>query len=253
MTPGASALPRVLLVEDDASIRRLVGMALEDEALLLQHCVDVEEAVAVLSQAPVQLLIADLMLPGRSGFDLLEMLQAQPALRGPARLAVFSAGLTPERRERLRSLGVSRCFDKPIAVKVLVDGVRGLLGPPEPVPTGEPLADVADPFAGDEGLRQAFLETCLQQWPLDRVAGDEALAAQDWARLQRVAHSLKGSLRLLGEDAMAEAALVLERQCAATGGAQEIAVQWRDVAQRLALHAQKVAETSCASSSKVSY
>lgn len=239
------APPRVLLVEDDAAIRRLVSLALEDEALALGMCTDVEEALALLAAGPVQLIITDLMLPGRSGFELLQILQVQPALRGAARLAAFSAGLTAERRARLRSLGVIHCFDKPIAVRDLVDGVRALLAPGEPVLETLPAPLPEDPFGGDSSLRNAFVQTCLQQWPQDLEAGDAALAAHDVGRLQRVAHNLKGSLRLLSAGAEADLALALERLCAAGGGVMvDAALPWATLAQAVRDLASKVANSS---------
>lgn len=240
---GASTA-RVLLVEDDPAICRLVSLALEDEALTLETRGDVEQALQVLAAGPVDLVITDLMLPGRSGFDLLEALQAEPALRGAARLAAFSAGLNPERRERLRALGVSGCFDKPIAVQDLVRGVKSLLQSEQttaPVPAP---AALEDPFAGDEALRRAFELSCVQQWPRDLLEGDAAVLAQDVGRLHRLAHTLKGSLRLLGAQAEAELALALERQCAPGAWRADLPLAWGELACAVRAHAHKVAATN---------
>jgi CheY-like chemotaxis protein len=85
--------PRVVCVDDDASIRRFVELALEDLPVELLTCADATTARELLRQGPVALLITDLMMPGESGFELLASLMADPALRGGALLAVFSAGL----------------------------------------------------------------------------------------------------------------------------------------------------------------
>ncbi len=204
------ALPRVLLVDDDAAIRRLVALALEDEAVQLISCADGEEALAVLSQAPVELLITDLMMPGLSGFELLERLRDDPALRGQARLVAFSAGINAQRAELLKALGVETLLDKPVSIARLLDCVRRC------VPSADAAAPGALPagFGGDQALYQAFLEACLAQYPQDLLDGDAALRRGDTGALCRVAHNLKGSLRTLGLEEMALLAWQVEQGAA---------------------------------------
>lgn len=119
-----AALPRVLLVEDDATLRRFVAMALEDMPIDLVQCDAVAPALALLAQDPFVLVLTDLMMPGESGFDLLEHLHRTPALRGRARVAVLSAGLTPEVREQLADMEVWRMLSKPVSVGTLVACVQ---------------------------------------------------------------------------------------------------------------------------------
>ncbi len=211
--------PRMLLVDDDAAIRRLVSLSLEDQPLELVCCANGEAALAELARQPVQLLITDLMMPGLNGFALLERLRAEPALRGAARLVVFSAGLQPH-EGRLRDLGVEAFLLKPAAVKDLLGLVLRLLGSGAPPPDSPsaPQAAVASRqeliergFGGDAQLYAAFREACLSQYRVDLREGEDALTRGDAAALQRVAHNLKGSLRTLGEDAAAGVALALER------------------------------------------
>lgn len=205
-----SALPRVLLVDDDAAIRRLVAMALEDEPVQLISCADAEAALAVLGQAPVDLLITDLMMPGLSGFELLERLRDAPALRGQARLVAFSAGINAQRAEQLKALDVETLLDKPVSIARLLDCVRRC------VPSADAAAPAAQPvgFGGDQALYQAFLEACLAQYPQDLLDGDAALRRDDAAALRRVAHNLKGSLRTLGFEEIALLAYQVEQGAA---------------------------------------
>ena len=67
----------------------------------LVACASVAEALAALREAPVQLLLTDLMMPGENGLDLLQHLVDEPALRGGALQVVFSAGLGAAAQERL--------------------------------------------------------------------------------------------------------------------------------------------------------
>jgi CheY-like chemotaxis protein len=224
--------PRVLLVEDDLSLQRFVQLALEDFEIELLTVGSVDAGLAELARAPAALVLTDLMLPDRSGFELIEALAAQPALRAGARLAVFSAGLTPSTRERLERPEVWRLLSKPCGLAELEACVRDALAAevvvpappsaleltPEPTPeaddAGPPqarqAAAIAEHFGGNTPLYHAFRASCLQQFRADMAEGDQALAGGDAPALRRLAHSLKSVLLSLGHDQEAALAKALE-------------------------------------------
>lgn len=240
----APARPRIVCVDDDASIRRFVGMALEDLPVEVLACADAAAAREALRQGPVALLITDLMMPGESGFDLLASLVADPALRGGALLAVFSAGLNAATRSRLEGLDVWCELDKPVSVQALEDCVAQAVArqpaPPRPPAAGAESAGesggesasestsesatdfstaerhaIRDLFGGDAGLFRAFRDQALPQFVHDRHALAAALQAADWPAVHRQAHSLKGALATLGDTAGRTLAHALESAAAA--------------------------------------
>ena len=252
MTGIPAANRRVLLVEDDASIARFVAMALEDLGVDLVVCADVQSALAALKAHPAQLVITDLMLPGLSGFDLLERLQADPGLRGPAKVAIFSAGINAAVMARLNALPMWCVLRKPASVAQLQGCVRDALaaaatarsgdvqaGPPAPDQPDERGGDcggdadaITTYFAGNAALFHTYRARCLAQFTNDLVAGDGALAAGDLAALQRLSHSLSTVFRTLGWAADSVAAKRLEA-LAAAGDARACANAWAHVRGRL--------------------
>jgi CheY-like chemotaxis protein len=237
----AAARPRVVVADDDAAIRRLVELALEDLEIELVCCADGDEALAALREAPARLLITDLMMPGLSGYALLQRLADDPALRAGARLAVFSAGLHAQAQARLAGLPVWRLIDKPVSVVVLAEAVQAALAeddapaspavPPAALATASPegeAAAVAAHFAGDAALYRGFRDGCLDQFPADLRAGDTALATRDGPALRRVAHSLKSVLLLLGEVEASAVARRLEH-AAEAGDWAACDSPWRDL------------------------
>ena len=62
----------VLLVEDEPVVREAVARILRPEGLTLDRVEDVDGALARLRKADYRVVLCDLMLPGFSGFDLLE-------------------------------------------------------------------------------------------------------------------------------------------------------------------------------------
>lgn len=224
--PGrAAGRPRVLLVDDDASIRRFVALALEDMAVELVEAEGVPQAREALAGAPFQLIITDLMMPGETGFDLLQHLADHPDQRAGARLAVFSAGIRAETQRRLDALGVWRRLSKPTSLSELEQCVRDAVGA-EAAPADAPApqdddglsdaerAALAQHFGGDRALFLAYRSSCLAQFAHDQRAGDAVLASRDAAALRRLAHSLKSVLATLGLASASAVARQLE-DCAA--------------------------------------
>ena len=212
---------RVLLVEDDASIRRYVGMALGDLPLDLVEAGTLSEARQALTSGSYALLLTDLMLPDGSGLDLLAELQAEPTLRGQARIVVFSAGVSGDVRERAMALGAWQVLDKPVAHAALVGCVAQALAGPDSAaaastesalqrgevsPAMMRAAAIAAHFAGHAGLYDEFRAASVAQFDADIAEADAACLRPDVAALRRQAHNLKTVLLLLGaEDASAQA------------------------------------------------
>lgn len=236
--------PRVVFVDDDAALRRLAELSLEGTEVDLVVCDGAEAARAALRAGPARLLITDLMMPGESGIDLLRSLERDPALRGGARLAVFSAGLTADTRERLAGLDVWRVLQKPVTLTLLErcvadalqDAPASVVDGPASAEDTKSAADRADAvsgyFAGEQALFDAFLASCREQFAGDTREGDEALAAGDLPALRRLGHSLKNVLAMLGLPDGAAQARALER-AALDGDAALTASIWAALRERL--------------------
>ncbi|RQO55849.1 hypothetical protein DBR47_18400 [Paucibacter sp. KBW04] len=233
------SLPRVLLVEDNASLQHFVSSAFADLGVELSCCSHVDEALALLRDTQVALILTDLMMPGRSGYDLIQCLADEPALQGQARLVVFSAGLTHQVRERLSQPHVWRLLAKPCSLADLQACVEDALAelalkssPPDapPAQTAGPVdasqltpnhehtqlleAAIERNFGGDRAFYETFRSDCLKQFFVDIASGDSACERGDAQALRLVAHSLKSVLLILGHDAEGEIARQLEQAAA---------------------------------------
>lgn len=237
------ALPRVLLLEDDPAVRRFVALALEPLPLQLLPCGTLTEARALLEHTPVQLVLMDLTLPDGSGQELL------PSLHTPdnaaCRIVVFSGGVDDAAlRRQLQSQGAWRVLAKPVGVGLLFDTVREALQgtlqadplaadlPTAPAPEAQPQDPVMAFFGGDHGLYQAYLASCLAQFGNDLAQGDAAARAHDAPALQRVAHSLKSVLTMLGQPHAAQEAREIEAHAAA-GATEAMRNGWQRLRQQL--------------------
>ncbi|MEI0736419.1 response regulator [Paenibacillus sp. JTLBN-2024] len=67
----------ILIIEDDASIQMLLKLSLEVEGYRPSVAGSVAEGLDILAEGQTDLVLLDLMLPDRSGFELLQQLQRQ--------------------------------------------------------------------------------------------------------------------------------------------------------------------------------
>jgi two-component system, OmpR family, response regulator len=77
--PASAASPHVLVVDDDAQIRHLVAKFLTDNGLRVSLARDGVEMMDAMRAAHVDLVVLDLMLPGRDGLELCRGLRREAA------------------------------------------------------------------------------------------------------------------------------------------------------------------------------
>ncbi len=115
--------PTILLVDDDSRLREIVGMALEGEGYGVRTVGSAEEAVEVLDRTEPDLLILDVMLPGRDGFELCREIRT----RSPVPILMLTAKTdTVDVVVGLES-GADDYVTKPFVTKELVARIRALL------------------------------------------------------------------------------------------------------------------------------
>ena len=141
-TPSG-ALPRehVLVVDDEPDIVGLVAYHLAKSGYRVSTAADGGEALELARRERPTLLVLDQMLPGMSGFDVLERLRADDATR---RIAVLMLTARKEEPDRIRglSLGADDYLTKPFSPQELVLRVAAILrrlGAPAPTVAGDVL------------------------------------------------------------------------------------------------------------------
>lgn len=115
----------ILLVEDEPSIAAAVLFILGREGWRVQHCADGESALTLLDRVQPLLIILDLMLPGRSGFEVLSQLRAQSQFNAIRILVLSAQGIAGA------PVGADAFLAKPFANTDLREQVRFLLGAPQ--------------------------------------------------------------------------------------------------------------------------
>ncbi len=127
MTSGAAVTgERVLVVDDEADIVALVAYHLVKAGYRVSTAASGQDALAAARQERPALIVLDLMLPGLSGWDVLEQLRAAPATRDIAVLMLTARREEPDRIRGL-ALGADDYLTKPFSPQELVLRVGAIL------------------------------------------------------------------------------------------------------------------------------
>ena len=119
MTP-----PTIRVVDDDRQILRLFVAILEEGGYRVQSASSGEDALKVLREVPIDLMVLDLSMPEPDGFDLLKRLRAStPGLR----IVVVSGYLQGALLKAAEFLGATASLNKTDAPRLLLQTVQGIL------------------------------------------------------------------------------------------------------------------------------
>jgi DNA-binding response OmpR family regulator len=97
-------MSKVLLVEDDNNLREIFEMRLKAEGYQTVTAGNGEEALAIAMKERPDLIVADVMMPKLSGFEMLETLRTAPEMAGTKTIMMTALG-QPEDRARGERLG----------------------------------------------------------------------------------------------------------------------------------------------------
>jgi len=122
--PSDPVSGNILIIDDDRELADMLGELLRRESFAVTQCFDADSGLAAVATKAPDLLVLDVMLPGRSGFDLLrELRRSNPAL--PV-LMLTARGDAVDRILGLE-LGADDYLAKPFDPRELSARVRAIL------------------------------------------------------------------------------------------------------------------------------
>jgi DNA-binding response OmpR family regulator len=119
---------RVLLIEDEPNIIEAIRFILSREGWRVDTHSNGEDAVEMVRSKTPDVVILDVMLPGRSGYDILREMREDPALASLPVLMLTARGQSKD-REMAERAGASRFMTKPFSNAEVLDAVRALRQP----------------------------------------------------------------------------------------------------------------------------
>lgn len=140
-------MTKILLVEDDKSLREIYGVRLLAEGYDIVSAGDGEEALAMAIKERPALILSDVMMPKISGFDMLDILRSATETKD-IKVIIMTALSSEDQRARGEQLGADRYLvksqvgieDVVRTVHEVLGDVPGLTPAPQPQPAAQPAA-----------------------------------------------------------------------------------------------------------------
>ena len=113
----------ILIVEDDPNIRKMVRVNLAKRGYSVSEAGDSHQAIALFQEAPVDLVLLDLVLPGLSGVDICAWIRA----RSDVPIIILSARMEEDLKVAALDAGADDYVTKPFGQEELLARVRAFL------------------------------------------------------------------------------------------------------------------------------
>ncbi|MBF1035633.1 MAG: response regulator [Candidatus Nanosynbacter sp.] len=173
-------MTKILLVEDDQSLREIYGIRLTAEGYEIASAGDGEAALALAVKERPDLIISDVMMPKISGFDMLDILRSTPETAN-IKVIMMTALSADDQKARGESLGADRFLVKSqVGIEDVVNAVHEVLNDTNGAPTTTATAPTTD------NMMTQFMATPAQS-PVQPVA--QAQPAMPTAQVQPVAQA----------------------------------------------------------------
>ncbi|MCW2248169.1 signal transduction histidine kinase/HPt (histidine-containing phosphotransfer) domain-containing protein/ActR/RegA family two-component response regulator [Azospirillum fermentarium] len=248
-TPASARTPpmRILVVDDVATNRTLLGALLRKEGHTIAFAGDGREAVASVSRDPPDLVLMDIQMPVMDGCDAAVAIRRLGGAAGRVPIIAVTANTIASDRDHYLAAGMNDYLPKPIRRPALLEAVARFApttpdgetaaAPPTPAPA-VPVADhavsaVVEPWVDDGLLDRDQAETmCMVIGPdgwQDTVAAFAEQARVEIAAIlsalaagephRRPAHALKGMAINIGAQRLAVTARMIEESGPRDGAA----------------------------------
>ena len=118
---------RVLLVEDDADSRRMITRVISDRGAQVDAVSDVDQALRELTKFAPMIIVSDLGMPGRDGFELIREIRRMGYSAQTLPAIALTAFVQPEDRKRALTSGFQIHLSKPVDPHELSCAIASLL------------------------------------------------------------------------------------------------------------------------------
>lgn len=162
-------MAKILLVEDDQSLREIYGIRLTAEGYEIVPAGDGEQALALAVKEKPDLIISDVMMPKISGFDMLDILRSTPETKD-IKVIMMTALSSEDQRERGEALGADRFLVKSqVGIEDVVNAVHEVLDA-KPENTAVNQADFIQP-----GTAMPMNQSTPETQPVQTVQAEQTI------------------------------------------------------------------------------
>ncbi len=116
----------ILVIDDEEYIRRMIGFVLEGSGFDVLQASSTNDGLELMRTFRPDVITLDLMMPERSGLDLLAAKQADPDIRNIPTIVITAVGIQAD-LDVAEQLGASMTLNKPFSQRQLIDTIQSVL------------------------------------------------------------------------------------------------------------------------------
>ena len=146
-------VPHTLLLADDSvTIQRVIELTFADEDIQVIAVSDGDQAIARIDADPPDIVLADVGMPGRDGYEVAAHVKQSPRL-AHIPVMLLTGAFEPVDEVRAKSIGCDGVLAKPFEPQLVISRVRELLARSGGSASGAGASHAALPVAGGGGRR----------------------------------------------------------------------------------------------------
>ncbi len=201
---------RVLVVEDNEINRTVARLLLEGWGVEVEEAEDGLVGVArVRDEAPYDLILMDIQMPGLNGLDATANIRALPdPVRANTPIVALTANAFRADCDRYLAAGMADCLAKPFEEEEVYHTMVRVLPPPTPAYDLTKLRALA---RGRDTFVVKIIRSFLQNIPGSLAELTAAATAAQWPEAAKIVHHIKPSLESLGIREVEAAVMLLEQ------------------------------------------
>jgi excisionase family DNA binding protein len=123
---AGAARPLILIVDDDAGLREYLRANLEIDGYLVREAENAEDGLAALDEEPPDLILLDVMMPGMSGWEMLQRVQEKHGV-GAIPVIMFSGKVDESDVTSAAERGADAFIGKPFDPEQLLASTKQVL------------------------------------------------------------------------------------------------------------------------------
>src|SRR5689334_15202901 len=145
--------PIVYFIDDSATMREVIKIAFRRENIDVVACHDGETALAQMSQQPPDVVITDVIMPGKDGYEVCQNIKQNPATSGTP-VVLMSGVVNKQVAEKAFAVKADELIRKPFQPGDLIGRVKQLLGKNARGSAAAPVVPIAQPVSQPQAVPQ---------------------------------------------------------------------------------------------------
>src|SRR5262245_56741548 len=118
---------KILLADDSATVQKIITLTFSDEGVEVIAVNDGDEAIDRLRSLRPALVMADIGIPGKDGYEICEFVKTHPEMKGTP-VILLDPAFEPFDEERARSIGADHHMTKPFqSIRMLISVVKNMI------------------------------------------------------------------------------------------------------------------------------